>query len=306
MAARYETVPIDSLDVRYESLRLVRPELVAPVRRSVRRHGVLHPLVVNGTADGVLVLLDGFKRRQVLGELELTEAPVRVVRLDEAAAQAAMVTFNQPHRGLCELEEAWVVHSLVRKLNVRQVDVAELVARHKTWVCRRLLLAERLAAEVQDDMRLGLVSATVARELGRLPRGNQARVAKAVRDHGLTSRQTAALVERCLACDDPAALDELVADPLRFLAGKPGVKPDRPTDPRLSSGGEQVRQRLLRFELAATSVSQVLRKYPPSVLRATDLEIVAALAAAASGRGSEALEQIGQLRDAAGGGQADA
>ena len=54
---------------------------------------------------------------------------------------------------------------------------------------------ERLDEQVQQDMRLGLVSVTIARELSRLPRGNQSPVAAAVQRHGLSTRQCAELVE---------------------------------------------------------------------------------------------------------------
>jgi len=301
MPDAYDTVLIRELDIRYASLRLAQPEQVASVLRSVRQHGVLHPLVVNSLPDGRLVLLDGFKRRQVLEELSVPEAPVRVLRLQEAAAQAAMVTCNQPHRGLCELEEAWVVRSLVRKVGLQQVDVAGLLDRHKSWVCRRLALAERLAETVQDDMRLGLVSATVAREVARLPRGNQERTAQVVRDHGLTSRQSAALVERCLACDDPDGLEELLADPLRFLSMEPDDDVPTPADPRLSTKGEQVRQWLLRFDRAAAGLCQVLHRYAPGGLRDSDRSVLSEMAAPVDGRARDALGLLGLLH----GGPAD-
>ena len=48
-------------------------------------------------------------------------------------------------------------------------------------------------------MRLGLISATVARELVRLPRGNQDAVAQVVARRGLTTRQTSRLVDTLLA-----------------------------------------------------------------------------------------------------------
>ena len=92
-----------------------------------------------------------------------------------------MLTYNDARRGgMAELEEAWVARSLVREQKLQQKRVAELLGRHKSWVCRRLMLAEHLSKAVEDDMPLGLINATIARELIRLPRGNQARVAQVV------------------------------------------------------------------------------------------------------------------------------
>lgn len=55
----------------------------------------------------------------------------------------------------------------------------------KSWVNRRLLLAEALSEELQADLRRGLVDATTGRELARLPRGNQREVAAVVQRRGL-------------------------------------------------------------------------------------------------------------------------
>jgi transposase len=55
----------------------------------------------------------------------------------------------------------------------------------KSWVSRRLMLAERLDPELQEQIRLGLLSATVAREISRLPRGNQPALARAIQTPGV-------------------------------------------------------------------------------------------------------------------------
>src|SRR5216110_2888495 len=48
-----------------------------------------------------------------------------------------------------ELEEAWIVQALVREDGLSQSEVAELLGRHQSWVCRRLALLEKLCADVQ-------------------------------------------------------------------------------------------------------------------------------------------------------------
>ena len=278
--ATYSSAPTESLDTRYALLRLPRPAGMAALRSSLERHGVLHPLVVNREGDEI-VLLDGFKRLSILREQKIAVVPIRILRLGVEQAKAALVTFNRPHRGLCELEEAWVVASLVREHGMLQVDVAELLAHHKSWVCRRLQLAERLEKGVVEDMRLGLVSATVAREVVRLPRGNQLRLVETVRRHGLTSRQTHALVGRLLASDDEEWRTALLKDPLRFLGDEstPTQVP-KSRDPRLSETGEKLRQVLVALEHQAMRVQRVLRAPRPGQLRGSDREVLGPMATA--------------------------
>ena len=61
------------------------------------------------------------------------------------------------------------------------MEAAELLGRHKSWVCRRLALLERLGEEAREDLRLGLLTPTAARSLVRLPVGNQVAVLTCIR-----------------------------------------------------------------------------------------------------------------------------
>ena len=63
-------------------------------------------------------------------------------------AKAAIYGLNQTGRRPQEWEEAWIVHALVREDGMTQVEVAELLGRHKSWVCRRLALVEKLAGKL--------------------------------------------------------------------------------------------------------------------------------------------------------------
>jgi hypothetical protein len=90
------------------------------------------------------------------------------VELDERRAKAAVFLLNQTGRRTDVWEESWIVHALVREDGLSQVDVGELLGRHKSWVCRRLALIEKLADPAQDDLRVGLMSASLARQLIRL------------------------------------------------------------------------------------------------------------------------------------------
>ena len=67
--------------------------------------------------------------------------------LDAAGAKVRLLRCNAAS-GLSELEEAWVVRSLYREDKLDQPHIAQLLGRHKSWVCRRLTLAEGLSDEL--------------------------------------------------------------------------------------------------------------------------------------------------------------
>lgn len=270
-AREYDHVAVCDLDTRYSALRLAGPASVASLSRSIALHGLLQPVTVNREGEA-LVVLDGFKRLRVLGDGPEVTVPVRILCLTAAQATAALVTFNRPHRGVSDLEEAWVVQSLVRDHGMLQKDVAELLGCHKSSVCRRLQLAECLDDHVVDDMRLGLVSATIARELVRLPRGNQAEVAAAIQRHGLTSRQATQLVRRLVDVTDEASTKELLDDPLRFLASTSVPKMVR--DPRLSDPGDKLRRSLDLLAFQARVTDRVIHAPSTGLLVRSDVDVL--------------------------------
>ena len=240
-----DEVAIDTLDQRYASLRLGSPEDLSRLRASVERMGILSPvLVATAIETERVVLVDGFKRVRVATDRGDVMIWVRRIAVDAPGAKVAMVAANAGHGGLCDLEEAWIVRSLCREHKLTQAEVGKALRRDKSWVCRRLMLAERLEDVLQADIRLGLLSSTVARELARLPRGNQVAMAAAIRAHGLTSKQAHRIVTELLRTADPAARDEVLSNPLRYL-GAAELPTVRSEDPRLGKRANEVRESLL-------------------------------------------------------------
>lgn len=247
------------------------------MRASIERMGILSPVLVATAVEGAsLVVVDGFKRVRVSTDLGLGSVWVTRSPLDAAAAKVAMMAANAPHQGLCDLEEAWVVRSLCREHKLTQAQVGQLLRRDKSWVCRRLTLAERLGAELQEEIRLGLLSSTVARELARLPRGNQERVGKAVQTHELTSRQAHLIVMAVLAAHDPGALEEVLADPLRYLGAVPPRTSER-KDPRLGAGGNEVRRNLLALVGVTARTWRSLERHAPTGLVGDEARVMGPL-----------------------------
>jgi ParB-like chromosome segregation protein Spo0J len=97
------------------------------------------------------------------------------------------------------MEEALVIQSLHREDGLTQMEIAVLVGRDKSWVSRRISLIERLSEEVQEDIRLGLISVITGRELTKLPRGNQKDAADAILKRRYTTREAGKLIGSLLS-----------------------------------------------------------------------------------------------------------
>jgi len=188
-------VALADLGERYRRYRLGDPEAEEAMAGSLRRWGQLAP-VAACVREGQLEVIDGFKRLAAARQIrELTSLSVRVLEVDEPTAKAAILGLNRDQRPVRELEEAWVVQGLVRDDGMTQMEAAQLLGRHKSWVCRRLALLEKLGVAVKEDLRLGLVGPSLARQLTRLPVGNQEAVLALTRRETLTAQEVSGVID---------------------------------------------------------------------------------------------------------------
>jgi ParB/RepB/Spo0J family partition protein len=170
--------------------------------RSLERYGQLSPVVVCQRQQRY-ELIDGFKRLGAARTAHISHLSARLLEADERTAKAAIYGLNRAGGRTRELEEAWIIQPLVREDGMSQVEVAELLGRHKSWVCRRLALIERLGPKAKDDLRVGLLSPTAARQVVRLPEGNRAEVLEAIRRARRCPPQSWAAWWIC-GCDAPS------------------------------------------------------------------------------------------------------
>jgi ParB-like chromosome segregation protein Spo0J len=129
-------------------------------RRNLRSTApVLDPTVVVSRREGRYELIDGFKRLAVARRLaQIDFLSARLMEADERMVKAAIYGLNRAGGRTRELEEAWIIHALVREDGMSQVEVSELLGRHKSSVCRRLALLERLGSKARDELRGAVVA----------------------------------------------------------------------------------------------------------------------------------------------------
>lgn len=268
-----ETRPLrlESIDERYRRYRLADHSAERAIRSSLERYGQLSPVVVC-VQEGQLVLVDGFKRLQAARTLKNTEVlSARCLEVDEQGAKAAIYTLNQTGRRPQELEEAWIVHALVREDGLSQVEAAELLGRHKSWVNRRLAMWERLAEPAKEELRLGLLSPSMARQLTRLPVGNQAEALATAREASLTSTELAGVVDLLLASSTGEQKELVFKEPRRALRQAQGQFVHH-WDPRLSTAGNRAARQLAALLDRLAKMHSWLRYSGRSGLMACDRE----------------------------------
>jgi ParB-like chromosome segregation protein Spo0J len=259
-AGTVRAVPVAELGGRYQRYRLADGVAEEAMLQSLVRYGQLTPVVACARAGGV-ELLDGFKRRAAALRVPgLETLSTRVLELDERLAKAAIFACNSTSRPTHELEEAWIVQALVREDGMTQVEVGELLGRHKSWVCRRLALLEKLSSEVREELGLGLLSLRLARQLTALPAGNQQRILDCRRRATLTTTETHGLITLFQRAKSPEQEQFLLSQPREALQQAQGIV-GPVHDPRLSAQGNHLARRLATL-LTALDNMQHWHSYP--------------------------------------------
>ena len=236
-------VRLDQLGDQFRRYRLRLPQAVQAMAQSLRRWGQCAPIVATLREEKPQVL-DGFTRWEAAGQVRgMTTLSVRLIDVDDRRAKAAIHGLNQTGRRPHELEEAWIVRALVREDGLSQSEVAQLLGRHKSWVCRRLALLEKLCTDVRQDLEVGLLTPTAAREIARLPAGNQSEVVDVTRRTALSGEALSGVVH--------LLLESVTAEQKTFVLTKPrealghaGEPEQKGWDPRLSTRGNRVSKQL--------------------------------------------------------------
>jgi ParB/RepB/Spo0J family partition protein len=287
--------PLAQLGERYRRYRLADPHAEQAMAQSLGRHGQWTPAVVC-LRGAQWEVVDGFKR---LAAARLLDWPTLLVRRlevdDERTVKAAVYSLNLGQH-LQELEEAWLVQALVREDGLSQIDVAELLGRHKSWVCRRLALLEKLSSSVRGDLEVGLLSPSLARQLLRLPVGNQAEVLGVARRDGLTAVEVQGVVDLWLGAASATQRQHVLTQPreaLRLAQARPCWQ----YDPQLSVQGNRTAKQVGRL------LEELLRWLAwlrcPGVLRLTQSDGPRLRAALAQLReqAANARDETGKLLD---------
>jgi len=146
--ARLE-VDLHLLELRFTSARLIEPQAVERLARSIERDGQIVPLIVVGSPDSSeagaqrLVLIDGYRRVAALRRLGRDRACVERWPCDLAEALLGVLARTQS-RSFAAIEEALLLRELTQGLGVSQREIGRRCGRDDSWVNRRLQLLSAL------------------------------------------------------------------------------------------------------------------------------------------------------------------
>jgi ParB/RepB/Spo0J family partition protein len=239
-----EEMAISAIGEKYAVFRIINPRADNDMEKSMLKYGQLSPVVCVKIGSGY-EMIDGFKRLRACRRMKRATITTKILAMTSRVCKAAIIQLNHSSGAITGMEEAMVLQSLYRDDALMQTEIAVLLGRHKSWVSRRISLIERLSEEVQEDIRLGLISISVGQELAKLPRRNQQETLSAVRKHRLNKREVVKLISHLL-CRPTWEYQAILASPWEI------IEPKQPKPVGLEA-------KLKSFEHACRSLSERLK-----------------------------------------------
>lgn len=192
---------------------------------SIRRQGVVQPVVVTPGSDGKFTIIAGERRWRAARRAGLLEVPVviRELESDRQLLEMALVE-NLQRSDLNPVEEGEAYRSLKDSFGLSQEEIARQVGKARSTISNAVRLLS-LPDEIQDMLRDGRLAAGQARPLLALEDAErQLELARRAVKLGLTARQ----------------LEELAGDRQRPRAKKPSMA----SDPDTRAAAERLTRRL--------------------------------------------------------------
>lgn len=180
-----------------------KPEEIEELANSIKRHGLLQPILVRKTGDGYEIIA-GERRWQACRSLGMETIPVRFWLADDTEAFEAALVENIQRSDLNPIEEAYGYKRLMERKGMTQSEVAQTVSKGRSTIANALRLLD-LPEEAQQLLFEEKITAGHARAILSVPtlEGKKSLTNKLMEEK-LSVRETEAIA-RLLAGREKAA-----------------------------------------------------------------------------------------------------
>lgn len=193
-----------------------KQEEIEELAASIKKDGLLQPIVVRPMANGKYQIIAGERRWQACRYLKMEKMPVRIKDADEDKALELALIENIQRSDLNPIEEAYGYRRLMERMNLTQSEVAQVVSKGRSTIANALRLLE-LPEEAQQLLFEEKITAGHARAILSIPsaEGRQKLTAKLVEEK-LSVRETEAIARLMSGKKDPSARTSRTPSPASF------------------------------------------------------------------------------------------
>ena len=146
--------PHNILPSRYQPRKEFDEAFLEELADSIRKHGVIQPLVVSDLGDGTYELVAGERRLRASKMAELKTVPIVIREFEEKDRLAVALIENIQRADLNAIEVAEAYQEMIDRVNLTQEEVSLIVGKSRTSVAntlRLLKLPESIRARVVNN-----------------------------------------------------------------------------------------------------------------------------------------------------------
>ena len=144
------------LELRYERLRVIRPEQERRLLTSLAEVGQQVPIVVvQDQVSSRFVVIDGYKRVRCLHRLarDMVMASWWPGEESDALIVTRLMQIAEPESAL---EQSWLLSELHDRFGLSLEELARRFGHSVSWVSRRLALVQELPDSIQEQVRAAI------------------------------------------------------------------------------------------------------------------------------------------------------
>jgi ParB family chromosome partitioning protein len=102
---------------------------MATLRSSIKKHGIMTPLIVEETEGGKYLVIDGERRFRCSSELSLKEIPVIIVKAQSKTDRLIQqFHIQEQHEGWTAMEKSIAISNLADELSLSVYDICEILS----------------------------------------------------------------------------------------------------------------------------------------------------------------------------------
>ncbi|MGL5742290.1 MAG: ParB/RepB/Spo0J family partition protein [Legionella sp.] len=180
---------------KYQPRGEIEEEPLMELAQSIKKQGLLQPLLVRELTDGRYEIIAGERRWRASQLAGLTEVPVVLKHVDDETAMAMALVENLQREDLNAMDQARAMYRLTNEFSLTHQQVAELLCKSRTAVSNYLRLLS-LSTAVKTLLEHGDLDMGHARALLMLDEEQQNQAAQLIIAKNLSVRETEKLVDR--------------------------------------------------------------------------------------------------------------
>lgn len=192
----------------YQPRREFDPEKLAELTESIKRHGVVQPVLLRKTDEGGYQLVAGERRLRASQAAGLTTIPAVVKTYSDDEMMEIALIENIQREDLNPVEEAIAYKKLSEEFGLTQEQIAKRVSKSRSFIANSMRLLN-LSTKILNQLAQGKLTTGHVRPLLTLPQEEAERLANIMVEQKATVREAEAWVH---AASEPAVPGQVPAN----------------------------------------------------------------------------------------------